>query len=327
MGEANFSVKYQGTLTTILINTPFTKVYRYKIVNYGNLQRREELLTDGVNKEVNFDDGKFLWRFFPNKNLVIKGKSCIISPLHFRRQNNLELVKQNYGIQVVGKYDIDGRDGYKILFNPKKTDRPQQIFWIDAKTGIPFKIEKYGPNDRLVSVSSFSNINFQVPTHKNLYLKVPPQTNIREIKEKCNLSILKAKSLMGNRIFSPQYLPAGFKLKNIVLRIHGKQKNLQLFYTDGLSALSVFQKQFTVKDHEDWSQFIKIKLGKSDAFFTTSGALNTLNIRSRPISTTLMGEIFQEEIIKVAESLNPVELNTPLGGIKKNKKKQSFISP
>ena len=314
MIEANFLASYEGTLTTVLINAPLTKIYRYKIVNYGSYHRREELLTDGINKEINFDDGKYLWRFFPSKNLVIKERSRISSPIHFRIQKNFDLLKQNYEIQVIGEYNINTRSGYKLLFKPKKPDRPQQIFWIDAKSGIPFKIEKYGPDNKLVSLSSFSKIRFVVPKKKKgVFLMVPPHTKITEVKEEDNLSVEKAANLMGNQIFFPQYLPSGFTLKDIVLRFHGikdKEKVLQFFYTDGLSAISIFQKKYRPEDNVVTSpSMVKIKLDGKEAFLSTSGTLNIVNINSHPLNITVMGDVFKEELIKVAQSLKPKSTN------------------
>ena len=39
MQQSNSLMKYQGIMTTILINTPFSEVCRYKIENYGSVQR------------------------------------------------------------------------------------------------------------------------------------------------------------------------------------------------------------------------------------------------------------------------------------------------
>jgi len=314
MQKADSSIQYQGTLTTVLINTPFTKISRYKVSNYGNFCRREELLSNGINKEINFDDGKYLWRFFPHKNLVIKEKSRKMRLLQYQVKENLELVKQNYHIQIVEEYTINKRPGHKILFRPKTADRPKQLFWIDKKTGVPFKIEKYGIDNKLVSVSSFSAIDFNKPfRQKKLCLKVPPQTCVTEINEKGNLTISEAKRLMGGQVLMPEYLPFGFKLKNIILRTKRKTKILQLFYTDGLSSLSIFQRQFIQYKRKKIPQFIKIKLGGDEAFFNTSGSLNRLKIRSQPISTTLMGEICKEEMIKIGRSLTLGKLHPPFG--------------
>ena len=109
----------------------------------------------------------------------------------------------------------------------------------------------------------------------------------------------------------PEYLPFGFKLKNIILRTKRKTKILQLFYTDGLSSLSIFQRQFIQNRGGKFTQFIKIKLEGDEAFFNTSGSLNRLNIRSQPISTTLMGEMYKEEMIKIGKSLTLGKFHPP----------------
>lgn len=305
MIEGNSSANYQGTLTTIFINTPFPQVHKSRIVNYGKRHRLEELLSDGKRSRVNFDDGKFLWRFFPNKNMVIKEKSRIGSPMEFPMRDNLELLKQNYSIEILGEYTIEGRAGHKIGFQPGKNDRPRQVFWIDSDTGIPFKIEKYGPDNNLTSVTSFSEISFTSPHKKEgLSLKVPPHTNISEVKEQSNLSVEKATTLMGGRVYLPNYLPPGFILKNVAFRVSGKEKVLQVFYSDGLSSLSVFQKRYKPEQDMVDTPFGKVKLRRREAFVSSSGTLNIMSIRSENHSLTLVGEVFREEIGKVAESFD-----------------------
>jgi len=311
MIEGSSSANYQGTITTIFINTPFPQVHQYKIVNYGGSHRREELLSDQGGGRVNFDDGKFLWRFFPSKNMVIKEKSRIGVSVEFPIRDNLDLLKENYGIKLVGEYTIEGRQGHKILFEPEKHDRPKQIFWIDSQTGVPLKIEKYGPDSNLVSVTSFSEIKFTLPQDReSLSLKVPPQTSISEVKEQSNLSIEKASNLMGRRVILPKYLPSGFVMKNVAFRVSGDEKVLQVFFTDGLSALSVFEKGYKPEEDLVDTPFGKIHVKRREAFINTSGTLNIMNIRSEDISLTLVGEVFREEMAKVAESLGAEKTST-----------------
>ena len=308
MQDSTTAPEYQGMLTTVFINTPFTQVYRYKIVNYGNSLRKEELLTDGPNKEVSFDDGTNLWRFFPYQNLLIKEKSRMIREGGCGIENELDLLKKSYRIQMVGEYLVNERKGYRISFKPKQADRPEQVYWIDAETGIPFKIEKYGPDNALVSVSSFTQIDFR-PSRRgsNPFLMVPPNTSLTEVKEESNLTFEKAKGIMGTRIIHPGYIPPGFLLRDIILRMSGEKKDLQLFYTDGLSSLSVFQSPSGGEDSKPIAHTEKIKLKAGEAYLNVSGTLNMLKIRSTAVSTTLVGEVFKNEIIKVGESLTQVD--------------------
>jgi len=300
--QANSLVKYQGIMTTILVNNPISKIYHYKIENYGNIFRREELLTNGFEKEIDYDDGKNLWRFFPNKNLLIKETTKINQPIaNSFLKDLINLVKKNYEIKILGEYEYHQRIGYKVLFKPKIPDRPQQIYWIDYQTGIPLKIEKYGPDNELISVTSFSQIDFQLtPNKENLELMVPPQTQLTEVKEKFNLNLTEAKNQMENKIIEPLYLPAGFNLNNIIVRELGDEKIAQFFYTDGLSSLSIFQKCLK-----------KETVTGEAVFFTSSGTLNIINLKYNLLSITIMGEVFKEEIFKVAESLMPDRKKIP----------------
>jgi negative regulator of sigma E activity len=270
------------------------------------------MLTDSDEKVVSYDDGQYLWRFFPHKNLVIKESTRQPTLKPLQSAEKLELVRRNYHIKVVGIYYVNSRTGYRIRFTPKTADRPQQVYWIDATTGVPLKIEKYGPQDQLVSVSSFSDLEFNVPNNQGLFLmRVPSHTLVAEVNEEGNLSLRRARRLMGQQVSIPDYLPTGFVEKNICFKSQGTKKVLQIFYSDGLSSLSVYQQPYEEKDLarvERASTRISVK-GR-DAFLSTSGTLHTLTVPAKPISSTLMGEIFPTEITKIAGSLYPHEATT-----------------
>jgi len=321
MQQANSLIKYQGIMTTILINNPFSEVCRYKIENYGNILRKEELLTNGIDKEIDYDDGKNLWRFFPNKNSLIKETTKINHPLNSKPKEILDLVKKNYDIKMLGEYEANKRTCYKVAFIPKTNDRPQQIYWIDSETGIPFKIEKYGSDNELVSVSFFSTIDFQVTANKeNLDLLVPRQTEFTEVKEKFNLTLEDAKKQMGNEISFPIYIPIGFSLNNIILRSLGSEKTIQFFYTDGLSSFSIFQKPLHQINAIVNTPYGNMIVKEKTAVLSSSGTMNILSINSNQMTTTVMGEVFKGEIVKVADSLTSnqqeQETSIPLHSIK-----------
>ena len=321
MQQANSLMKYQGIMTTILINTPFPEVGRYKIENYGNILRKEEFLTNGIEKEIDYDDGKNLWRYFPNKNSLIKETTKINSKLNNKPKELLDLVKKNYDIKILGEYEVTKRTCYKIVFKPKTNDRPQQIYWIDSETGIPFKIEKYGLDNELVSVSSLSDIDFQVTANKeNLDLLVPPQTEFTELKEKFNLTREDATKQMGNGIAFPVYIPAGFNLNNIILRSVDSGKTIQFFYTDGLSSFSIFQKPLYPINATINTPYGKMVVTEKTMVLSSSGTMNIITIRSNLMVTTVMGELFKDAILKVADSLSPnspeQETPVPLHSIK-----------
>lgn len=325
MQQANSLMKYQGIMTTILINNPFSEVGRYKIENYGNILRKEEFLTNGINKEIDYDDGKNLWRFLPNKNSLIKESTKINRTLNNKHNEILDLVKKNYEIKIRGEYEVNKRTCYKVVFKPKKNDRPKQIYWIDTQTGIPLKIEKYGSDNELVSVSSLSAMDFQLTANKeNLDLLVPPQTELIEVKEKFNLTLAEAKNQMGNEISFPIYVPAGFNLNNIVMRSLGSEKTIQFFYTDGLSSLSIFQKPLHQKNTIVNTPYGNMMVKEKATVGSSSGTMNIVSIYSNQMTTTVMGEIFKDSILKVAESLTPnqqeQETSIPLHSIKSSPK-------
>jgi negative regulator of sigma E activity len=321
MQQANTLMKYQGIMTTVLINNPFSEVGRYKIENYGNIFRKEEFLTNGIDKEIDYDDGRNLWRFFPNKNLLIKETTKINRPLSNKPQEILDLVKKNYEIKILGEYEVNKRTCNKVVFKPKTNDRPQQIYWIDTQTGIPLKIEKYGSDNEVVSISSLSAIDFQMTANKeNLDLLVPPQTELIEVNEKFNLTPTDAKNQMGNELTFPIYIPNGFNLNNIIVRSLGSEKTIQYFYTDGLSSFSIFQKPLHQINSTINTPYGNMMVKEKTTVLSSSGTMNIITIHSTKMNTTVMGEIYKDAILKVAESLTSNqqehETSSPLRSIK-----------
>ena len=125
------------------------------------------------------------------------------------------------------------------------------------------------------------------------------------------LTLEKAKTQLGDEINIPSYIPPGFILNNIILRAQGPEKTLQLLYTDGLSSLSIFQKKTKEGRRVIKTPIGTVQLKEKTAFFSSSGTMQIINLRSAPISTTLMGEVFKDEIVKVAESLTPPDKTEP----------------
>ncbi|MDY6862571.1 MAG: outer membrane lipoprotein-sorting protein, partial [Thermodesulfobacteriota bacterium] len=216
-GNYKLSVDYKGKLLTVFVDSAIPFVHKYEICNLPSASQREEKIIEG-DKEVSFDDGKFLWRYLPKRNLVIQENSRLKRQKGIDPRSYLASVKKNYTIEIVDKKTILHRNAYLVLFKPKSQDRPKQLIWIDCSCGIPLRLEKYDSSGKLAIVSSFSQITIINKIDSPLNLKVPSNTNLTRINEKSNITLDQVQKIINRDIYVPEYLSSGFYLKNIVLR-------------------------------------------------------------------------------------------------------------
>jgi negative regulator of sigma E activity len=125
---------------------------------------------------------------------------------------------------------------------------------------------------------------------------------------------------MGNELFFPTYIPSGFNLNNIILRSLGSEKTIQFFYTDGLSSFSIFQKPLHQINSTPNTPYENMMVKEKTTVLSSSGTMNIISIHSNQMTTTIMGEIFKDEILKVAGTLTLIhpeqKTSIPLHSIK-----------
>jgi len=298
-GNYKFSVDYKGKLVTVFVNSAIPFVHKYEICNLPSATQREEKMAEG-NKEVSFDDGKFLWRYLPYRNLVIQESSQLKRQKRADLKLQLASIKKNYNIEIQDKKKILHRNAYLVLFKPKREDRPKQLIWIDSSNGIPLRSEKYDSKGKLAIISSFSEIKIINKIDTPLNLKVPSNTNLTCVNEKSNITLDQVRKMITREIYVPEYLPFGFNMKNITLRKDSNESILQLFYSDGLVAFSIFQGK--KKDKTLYKNPFDSSHNNRRVLYYTKGLLKVLDFNKGNTGISIVGEMFWDELKKVSES-------------------------
>ena len=166
--------------------------------------------------------------------------------------HNIQILLKNYKVRVLDGGNVAGRNTYLIEIDPKNSDRPSSKIWVDAEKSIALKTEQYNAKKVLQRVIAYSTINFE-PVINDTSFQIPRKfwNNRRPfrrpdreeiwnyIQGKPDLDMIKDKAHFD--IMLPDRIPSGLALQSINIVKIGKDQNIHLKYTDGLTTLSVFQ--------------------------------------------------------------------------------------
>ena len=229
----------------------------------------------------------------------------------------LKRIEDNYEIKFLKNDTIAGRACAVYSFRPKEEGRLSREFWVDTASGVPLRIDTFGPEGRLLNIASFQAIEFHPESPQGARREAPGSQEVvtgprvSEITYAPDLEIQKA---FGENIRFPEYLPKGYGLKNILVQRRNNERVYQLIYSDGIVPLSIFQK----KVEEGFSSpppegMEPVSLGNAqEAYFKQKGMVKILCFAEKNERNTIIGEIDKDEMMKIAES---IYLNK--GGVKK----------
>ena len=243
-------------------------------------------------------------------------------------ETDTQLLLRNYTVDVAEGEPIAGQKTYLLLINPKVVSRPKKKVWLDAQHYIILRMEDYDIAGKLNSLSVYTTIDYDSASVAQQLKRYQEEQSQKEQGRDPNrprpyqseeTSFAEAEKQFGAKLPQPSHLPTGFQLQSIsVMTFRGKRIHFR--YTDGLTVLSLFVSK--VGDEREERQ---PRRARGDRF--RGGKPTTVTVKNTPISVidqghirilqwkvgkqgekgnlrfVLMGELSQEELVKVAESL------------------------
>ncbi len=305
MGNSKIRVTFQGSQVVISFQVPNPNVSRVKVSQLiPNLGKKETISSSGESTEVVLKDGKYQWRYIPAHHLVIKRTQENPDEDKQKTNKNIQLVQKNYYVKVGGKQRLVNRSVFIVTLQPRIANRPRHWIWVDKDSGLPLKTEIYSPEGQLALVSTYSKIDFAPNlSGEDFKLRIPPKAAVREVEEKANLELPAAERLFGEKVLLPTYLPSGFVLRDITVSFIGGNRRLQLLYSDGLSSLSVFQE--VGRRIKRKGAFFQKGSRITRPLFYSHGLTKIIGFPSGNRQIMLVGDILEEEISKVGQSIIP----------------------
>jgi negative regulator of sigma E activity len=303
MGNSKVKLSFRGNQVVIAFQVPNPNVSRVLVSQLiPNLGKKEIVSSSGKSTEVIIEDGKYQWRYIPSHRLIIKRPQETPDETRQRTDKNIQLVKKNYYVRVGEKQHLVNRAAFIVTLQPRVANRPRHWIWVDKDSGLPLKTEVYSSEGQLALVSAYSKIDFAPKlSGEDFKLKIPRKASVREVEEKTNLELAKAEELFGEKVMLPAYLPSGFVLRDITVSFIGGNCRLQLLYSDGLSSISVFQE--TSRRRVRKGVFFQKGVKIAGPQFQTRGLNKMLGFPSGDRQIMLIGDISEEEISKIAQSI------------------------
>lgn len=249
-----------------------------------------------------------------------------------------QLLLRNYTVDVALDEPIAGKSTYLLSINPKVVSRPKKKVWLDAQYYIILRMENYDIKGKLSSLIVYTTIDYDRTSVAQKLKRYQEEQSEREQERESNrarpyrseeTSFAEAEKQFGGKLPQPSYLPAGFQLQSIsVMTFRGKRIHFQ--YTDGLTALSLFVSKANAERQDRQNRrppddSFRDRRGRGNRF--RGGKPTTITVKNIPIFVinqgqfrilrwelnkqseqeklhfVLIGELSQEEMLKMAETL------------------------
>ena len=222
-------------------------------------------------------------------------------------QKEVELLAQNYIFDATPADPIAGQNVDLVTVSPRFEARPTKHLYLARDTGVILRIEDFDPDGNLRFMSVYTQIGFEEEAIQQKLAewrrdeKFPIEKRRRRSQP---ITFDEAKKVLDDKLIEPTYLPPGFELLEARYFKH-RSDTVYLRYTDGMLTLTLFQSRSGQERNRsgkrESAQHLEIQ-GVA-ARHEKRGLTNILQWSISDVNFTVMGELHQEELIKVAESL------------------------
>ena len=228
-------------------------------------------------------------------------------PMATLSQKEVELLAQNYTFDSVPAEPIAGQDTDLVTVSSRFEARPAIRLYLARDTGIILRIEDFDSNGNLRFMSVYTQINFEEEVVKQKLAewrrdeKSPVEKRRRRSQP---ITFDEAKKVLEDKLVEPTYLPPGFEFLEARYFKH-RLDTVYLRYTDGMLTFTLFESKSGQERNRagkrESAQHLEIQ-GVA-ARHEKRGSTNILQWSISDVNFTVMGELHQDELMKVAESL------------------------
>jgi outer membrane lipoprotein-sorting protein len=228
MMQAEKTVSYAAT-ETVTRAVGATTVARLQ--KSGGKKRLEYSRPAIMRGDILLDDGKNLWRYHRAENSAIKTKTASAKTLGW------SAMRGRFTATVKEKTSLGGRAAWVVVVTPKKKAAHKTKFWIDEKTKIRLRLQRFDGTGKTLETIALSNLKFgAVPA--STFRWSPPKgakvTNAGTLYHRLEIARRNAPWLAA-----PTKLPAGYAFESAVVNT----SDAWLRYSNGVRRFSIFQQR------------------------------------------------------------------------------------
>jgi outer membrane lipoprotein-sorting protein len=285
---------------------------------------REESIAGAMSGQITVTNGQIMWVYTPHINEVLVlddiGAGVIITETGDLRDEMLSAAVRETELAaaraVKAIADVDGRPAYQLEITPRDDDYlygdgPAQV-WVDAADFLPRRVVSCDYDGRLVLEADFRDLRVNIGVgDEEFTFKTPPGAtvvNVNDLPEENpggNTSyqnypdLAAAAAATGFDVLSPGYVPEGLARDSIVLE---NGAVLTLLYAGGEQFVALSQSREEIPLSYEYEKKTMIAAGEADTY--REGAVTVLAWQEKGLHIALVGNIPENELVKVADSLN-----------------------
>jgi len=224
---------------------------------------------------------------FPERKLVTVSKMGGKPGLHPILPENLDKLANYYTIKQLGDDRIAGRETSVLNVQPKDAYRYGYKYWLDMDTGVLLKCDLLDEDGEIVEQMMYTSFNKDSAAPQSAF-------NIPELKGYTRHMLDKSRGQPVDTGWRVTNMPQGFMLTQSTDRSEGNKGSLHLMFSDGLASVSVFIESIESSAHR--------LSGVSNM-----GALNAYGKQLNGDQLTVMGEVPQATVVRIAESMERMQ--------------------
>ena len=238
VAEKAFSSEQRTSFSGVMVNTVYLpEGAQSSIVRVQRLRSKSRMdYTSGPLRGVTLvDDGQSVYR-------ISKASKSVVTTSTAERPSNLKLLLANYNALGAGTEMIAGRRAQVLRLDPKHAGNPKVKLWVDSKTGVVLRNERYLYNGKLAARSEYKSINYSSIPQVSSFT---PPAGWHIMTAPAGAHAISAKQLeskVGFSLLKPSYVPSGYVLAGHFLQTTGRGMPMAaLKYTNGLNTISIFE--------------------------------------------------------------------------------------
>ena len=220
---------------------------------------------------------------YPERKLVTVSQMGDKPGLHPILPENLDKLGNYYTIHQLGDDRIAGRSTSVLNLKPKDAYRYGYRYWLDSDTGVLLKCDLLDENNEIVEQMMYTSFNKDVTAPESAF-------NLPELKGYTRQMLDKSRGQPVDTGWRVTNMPQGFMLTQSTVRNDGNSESLHLMFSDGLASVSVFIEPAQSSAHRL-------------AGVSSMGALNAYGKQLDGDQITVMGEVPQATVTRIAESM------------------------
>jgi len=295
-------VSYAGT-KTVTVWGGAVRSSQVRVFHQAPDQTRFEYLAAGDQPErIVVITGETETDFVPAKNQFIRRRAPKTSEEGLASQ--ILQIQANYDVRFESADTVAGRETRLIAVDSKFPGRPRLRIWVDTRTRLILRFEGYGPAGALRQASAFLTLQINPLLSADLFvLTPPPGVQVQTPRGGGVMTMEEIARRVGFLPQLPAYLPPGYQfVRSRVVTVH-QTPTATLAFSDGISTLTLFESRGPQGPAPNGR---KVRVGTAEGTVARRGVATLLHWNLGGISFTLVGDLPQDELVRVGASVPPV---------------------